>query len=106
MDKLYLIVRADLSAAQQAVQAAHALQAFNLQHERAARTWAAGSNTLALLAVENEAQLAELAARAETFGVRCSLFREPDLDDSLTAIAISPDGKRLTRGLRPVLTPA
>lgn len=52
--KLYLVVRADLPPAQQAVQAAHALQAFNLLHADLARRWSAESNTLALLAVADE----------------------------------------------------
>lgn len=103
MSKLYLVVRADLPPAQQAVQAAHALQAFNLCHPSTTARWVAESNTLALLEVDDEAALCELACRADFFGVECAQFREPDLGDSLTALALSPDGKRLVRGLRMAL---
>lgn len=99
MQRLYLVVRSDLPPAQQAVQAAHALQAFNVLHAAAALRWHADSNTLALLAVDDEWQLEALAARADAFGVEAAVFREPDLGDSLTAIAIGPAGARLTRGL-------
>lgn len=106
MQKLYLVVRADLSPAQQAVQAAHALQAFNLLHPGLTRRWYDESNTLAMLEVTDEAKLSELASVADAFGVEAARFREPDLGDSLTAIAIGPAGKRLTRGLRMALETA
>lgn len=105
MQKLYLITRSDLSPAQQAVQAAHALQAFNLQHETLTRQWYATSNTLALLAVPDEAGLGKLLELADAFGVDASAFREPDHGDSLTAIALGPGGKRLCRGIPLALTP-
>lgn len=47
--KLYLVVRANLSAGQQAVQACHALQQFNTDHPALAHSWTSSSNTLALL---------------------------------------------------------
>lgn len=36
---------------------------------------------------------------AHAQGVEVAVFREPDLGDALTALAIGPAGKRLTRGL-------
>lgn len=105
MSKLYLIVRSDLPVAQQAIQAAHALQEFNELFSEVVGVWRLHSNTLALLEVPDEHQLLLLAERAYSMGAEVALFREPDLGESLTAIAIGPAGKRLTRGLPLALTP-
>jgi hypothetical protein len=52
--KLHLVTRRDLSPGQQAVQAAHALREFIQHHPEVDRDWYERSNTLALLAVEDE----------------------------------------------------
>ena len=104
MNKLYLVVRSDLSQAQQAVQAAHALQEYNILHPERAREWHASSNTLAFLTVLNEEALAKLVERAGCRGVSFAAFTEPDLSDALTALAIGPDGKNITRDLPLALT--
>jgi hypothetical protein len=97
---MYLIARADLSAAQQAVQAAHALQEFNVLYPQEAMAWHTESNTLAFLSVSDEASLGVLLEKVVRRGIPVAAFREPDRGDELTAIAIGPSGKRLTRGLR------
>lgn len=97
-DKLYLVTRSDLSPGQQAVQAAHALQAFNVEWPQEARAWHDGSNTLALLVVPDEATLTRLLHRARRRGP-VSEFHEPDRADELTAIAIGPWGKNITSRL-------
>ena len=80
----YVLVREDLSIAQQAVQACHACldSGKYLPHS--------GDHPhLCLLTVRNEEQLLEWERWLSTqtqFGVRS--FREPDLGDSLTAIAV------------------
>jgi len=98
-DKLYLVTRADLSPGAQAVQAAHALQQFNVEHPEVARAWHQESNYLALLAAPDEAGLALLLKKAQRRGLEASAFREPDFGDALTAIAIAPgaDARALTR---------
>lgn len=63
-DKLFLVTRADLSAGQQAVQAAHALRAFAAEHPDIDREWYEVSNYLALLAVPNEERLGVLLQEA------------------------------------------
>ena len=97
--KLYLVTRQDLSAGDQAVQAAHALQQFNIEHSDAARAWYADSNTLAFLAVETEADLARLRSNAERRGLYASSFHEPDLKGALTAIALEPKARSLVQDL-------
>jgi peptidyl-tRNA hydrolase len=100
-DKLYLVTRADLAPGAQAVQAAHALQQFNVEHPDTARAWHTESNYLALLSVPNEARLAEVLRKAKRRGLEASAFREPDFGDALTAIAIAPgeDARAITRSL-------
>jgi hypothetical protein len=97
--KLYLITRRDLSAAQQAVQAAHALRQFGAEHPLVDREWFSTSNTLAFLSVRDEQALGVLYDRAVDQEIPVAAFREPDRADELTAIAIAPKGKKLTKGL-------
>lgn len=99
--KLYVVTRRDLRPGAQAVQACHAARQFAAEHPDLERAWFEASNTLALLAVPDEPALAQLAARASARGLRVAAFREPDLGDALTAIALEPgDGaRRLCAGL-------
>jgi hypothetical protein len=81
------------------VQAAHALQAFNIEHPEETRMWHDQSNTLAFLCVRDEQALGVLHQRAVDGVVPVAAFREPDRANELTAIAIGPQGKKLTKGL-------
>lgn len=97
--KVYLITRKDLCPAQQAVQAAHALQEFNRDHPELAKEWHSTSNHLCFLAVNNETSLLSLLQRTMGRGYLVSVFREPDRDHELTAIAIEPAGKKICQGI-------
>jgi peptidyl-tRNA hydrolase len=97
--KLFLISRRDLSQGQQAVQAAHALTEFLLNHQELARDWYGRSNTLAFLSVADERALGVLLRKARDRFTPVSAFREPDRQNELTALAIGPEGKRLVRDL-------
>ena len=99
LDKLYLITRNDLSDGQQAVQASHASHEFGDSFPEEYRAWRENSNTLALLATENEDTLNVLFEEARKKDISVAPFYEQDRGDELTAIAISPEGKRLCRGL-------
>lgn len=61
--------------------------------------WHASSNTLVILAVRDELELAWLCQDAESAGVRTLRFHEPDLGGALTAAAFEPAGARLVRAL-------
>lgn len=100
MDKLLLVTRADLSPAQQAVQAIHALRQFVAEHPEVDREWFETSNTIALLEVANEQALGVLMKKARDRDVPVAAFREPDRANELTAIALGPQGKKLTKNLR------
>jgi peptidyl-tRNA hydrolase len=99
--KLTLVVRGDLSKAQQAVQAAHAARQFVEDYPALEREWFHNSNTLALLTVPDEKALLRLLEKAEDRGTRVSLFREPDIHNQLTAICIEPGptARKLCGGL-------
>lgn len=88
-----MIVRADLSPAQQAVQGIHAA----LEAGRRGLIPADGDHPhLVFCTVADESAL-ELAARhLRVAGIAYAPFREPDLDDSLTALCTVPveDGQR------------
>ena len=98
--KLYLVVRSDLPPAQQAVQAAHALTEYLLQHREGASSWHSTSNTLAFLSVPTEENLSSLAHKARRRGLLLSEFREPDRQHELTAVAFEPKAKSLLRTLQ------
>lgn len=95
--KLYIIVRADLKPGLQAAQACHALRLFSEEHPAEDRAWYENSNNLVLLQVPDEEALLELRERAN--GTPTSLFREPDVDDEATALAIAPSGRKLISNL-------
>jgi peptidyl-tRNA hydrolase len=97
--KLYLIVRADLSAGQQAVQAAHALRQFAAEHPEVDQEWFLVSNTLAFLEVPDERALGVLLERAATREFPVAAFFEPDRDYELTALAMGPSARKLCSGL-------
>jgi len=78
---LYVIVRKDLSKSRAAVQAGHALAQFLLEHKT---PWSNG--TLVYLAAANEVHLNSL--KDKLFDKTHSEFREPDLGNQLTAIAV------------------
>lgn len=93
-DKLYIVTRANLPPGAQVAQACHAALAFSAEHGEHSR-WA--SATLAVLAADSETTLEGLCENASRRGLRLSTFREPDMADALTAIAIEPSA--LTRRL-------
>lgn len=90
MGKLYVIVRRDISPEQQAVQSAHAAINFVMEHTDKGASWFCSSNTLALLSVPSEEDVLSFAEKALRSGVSFTVFREPDMGDSATAIALGP----------------
>jgi hypothetical protein len=79
---------------------------FMTEHKDISCEWYSKSNYLGLLSVRDEYDLHELVRRAYRFGVRYSVFREPDIGDKITAIALEPGPKskklcaKLTLALR------
>lgn len=86
MQRLYIVVRQDLDAGLLAAQACHVTRRFTREHPHVDLP---DDENLLVLSAKDEAGLQELVARLK-FGdalAALSTFHEPDLDDSLTAIA-------------------
>lgn len=92
-DKLIIVVRQDLRPGQQASQIAHTMTEFMVQYPESAKQWYAQSNTLVLLAAENEHGLQRIIDKAFDLGVQTAIFREPDFDGAITGVALKPDCK-------------
>ena len=71
----------------------HALRQFTAEHPEIDRIWFEQSNYLGLLSVKNEEELVQLIEQAANHGIHHSIFREPDIDNQITAIALSPGPK-------------
>lgn len=71
----------------------HALRQFVKDHPDIDKEWFEKSNYLGFLSVENEHALIKLAEQALAKGIKFSIFREPDIDNQITAIAIEPGPK-------------
>jgi peptidyl-tRNA hydrolase len=71
----------------------HALRQFTAEHPEIDRVWFEQSNYLGLLSVKNEEELHRLIEQAAEHGIHHSIFREPDIDNQITAIALSPGPK-------------
>ena len=97
--KLYIITRSDLPAGARAAQACHAMRQWSADQPEEDRTWFEDSNTLVLLEAPDEPALEALLGRARDKDVPHAVFREPDLQDALTAVAIGWKGRRLVSRL-------
>ena len=80
---MFVIVRKDLSPSQRAVQAGHALAEF-LLHGPFSR-W--NNGTLIYLGIKGLHQLENLKRRFKEENIQYTEFREPDLNNEVTAIA-------------------
>lgn len=60
------------------------------------------SNYIAVLNVSGEDELIKIIEKASLQDIKYSIFREPDIDNQITAIAISPGpkSKKLCSNLR------
>jgi len=100
MNKLYVIVRSDLAPGLQAAQACHAMRLFVEEHKLEENEWFRFSNNIVLLQVPTKEALVELAYKAVNEDIPCSMFKEPDVNDEPTAIALLGRGaKKLVSSL-------
>lgn len=89
-EKLRVVTRRDLPIPYQAVQSGHAAIDFQHQYPVEAKEWQTQSNYLAFLTVADEAELIKLISRAILSGIKHTVFREPDIDNQITAVAFEP----------------
>ena len=83
------------------MQSTHAAINFVFEHPNRAGPWFKDSNYLVQLSVENEDELKSLIQECEWRYLDHTVFREPDIGNQITAIAIepTPDTQRLVRRL-------
>jgi hypothetical protein len=90
------VTRADLPPGYQAVQAAHAALAFAVRHPGIAASWDREGGSLLFLCARDETALRWLLDDAGQARKPAVPFREPDLGNALTVVAVW-DGARLCR---------
>lgn len=90
--KLYVLVRDDLpSKSYKAVQAGHALAQFGLEHRNSFATWK--NDYLIYVKVPSEGKLMELKKQLEEDDYKhISVFKEPDMNNTATAMAVYGPG--------------
>ncbi len=91
MQKLYIVVRADLPFGLQMAQAIHAAVQYVIEDELSAH-WYKNSNNVVVKHVSDEAALLELAAKGESRRLVVEAFQEPDLAGATTAVAFVGEG--------------
>lgn len=82
-----------MSPGYQGVQGMHAAIQFMFEHPEFSKEWFVKSNYLGFLSTSNEDCLKQLIEAASKAGVKFSIFREPDIGDQITAIALEPGSK-------------
>jgi 7-keto-8-aminopelargonate synthetase-like enzyme len=89
--RIYTITRADLSIGQKATQSNHASTQYLIDHApHLSGEWNNGS--IICLELGNEKSLKKWLKKLEEKGIKTSLFREPDMEHQITAIAALHEG--------------
>lgn len=99
MEKLYIIVRNDISPGLQIAQACHAQREFASDYPDLDREWHETHRNIVVLQIPDLKELAALANECERLKIPTSRFLEPDLNNELTAIALAPTCVRLVSSL-------
>lgn len=87
---MVLVTRRDLTPGYQVVQPAHALAEFAIKYPKTFKTWQVNQKNLVVLSTSNELALTDLYFKAQEMKVKCVLFKEPDIGNEATAIALEP----------------
>ncbi len=101
LEKLYIITHSGLSPQYQVPQAVHAAIQFAMDYPEEHGKWFKASNTVVILATQDEQHLHKLTQKLDDYGLKYAKFFEPDIGNALTAIAIvpSPHTKRFCSSL-------
>ena len=86
-DKLVTIVRSDLSKGQIVVQSCHAVADFAIEHKDEFKSWKLGSNYLCCLQASLP-KIYQYIDKLAFFGIKHTIFREPDIGNEVTALAV------------------
>jgi peptidyl-tRNA hydrolase len=99
MERLYIVVRADLDLGLQMAQAIHAAKDFGTQYPHEDFRWRHGGNNVVVLEVPDEKALMDLHLLLMSKRVATTLFTEVDLGGEATALSADTGAKRYVRGL-------
>ncbi len=69
---------------------AHAAIQFTLEWPQMTRDWNSASNNVVIIGVPDEGALGTIDARSVEEGIAATVVREPDLGDSVCAVALQP----------------
>ena len=81
----YVVVRTDLSLAQQLCQAVHAAHESGIKFGDPS-----GISSVVICSVADEQSLLAVLQKADSRGIRTTLFREPDINNQATAFSTEP----------------
>lgn len=82
-----IICRDDMAPGYKVVQTAHALADFAVKHEDEFKQWQMGSNYLCCLET-TETKLSILSDKLDSLEIKYVEFKEPDIGNQITAIAV------------------
>lgn len=105
MDRLYIVVRADLPPGARIAQSIHAALQIAAECPSLVACWLRDSGNLVVLEAADEPALVALRARAVALGIPASLFREVDLGGAATALALGPGARRMVSSLPLAMKP-
>jgi hypothetical protein len=97
MQRLYVLVRTDLTYSSSAVQAGHAVAQFCLDNIITSCEW--NNHTLIYLAVRDYKELEKWMFKLEKKNVKFSLFYEPEINQ-ITAISGLVNDQRIFKSLK------
>ena len=95
MSRLFVLVNNEMPLAYQGVQAGHAVAQWLIEHPN--QTW--NNNYLIYLGV-SEKELHRWVTKLKYKNDDYSIFKEPDLDNKITAIACLADDKNIFKKLK------
>jgi hypothetical protein len=72
------------------VQPAHALAEFAVKFPKTFKNWQINHKNLIVLATSNQLALNDLFIKATEARIKCTIFKEPDIGNEATAIALEP----------------
>ena len=84
---LTTIVREDLQPGYKCVQSAHALADFAVKFTNEFKQWQMGSNYLCCLEA-SESKINRLIEKLDYLEIKYEIFREPDIGNQMTALAV------------------
>lgn len=91
-------MRNDISPGYQLAQTAHAVADFAIEHPEKFKAWKHGSNYLCCLSADAK-RIDMIINRLSAHNIHHTIFREPDIGDQITAIAVEALPQQLHKQL-------